>query len=52
MPCRVDPVVYALARFANISERAPRAQRAFFALRAIALLRINDQLTALDLLWE
>ncbi|MGO9490382.1 MAG: PIN domain-containing protein [Solirubrobacteraceae bacterium] len=49
---RVDPVVYALARFANISERAPRAQRAFFALRAIALLRISDQLTALDLLWE
>jgi hypothetical protein len=41
-----------LARFANISERAPRAQRAFFALRAITLLRISDQLKALELLWE
>ena len=49
---RADPVLYALARFANISERAPRAQRAFFAIRAIALLRIGDQLKALDLLWE
>jgi hypothetical protein len=48
----VDPVVYAVARFANITERAPRAQRAFFALPAIALLRISDQLTALELLWE
>ncbi|HEV2974934.1 MAG TPA: hypothetical protein VGX69_08030 [Solirubrobacteraceae bacterium] len=48
----VDPVTYALARFANISERAPQAERAFFTLRAIALLGIDDQMAALDLLWE
>jgi hypothetical protein len=47
-----DPVLYALARFANISQRAPQAQRAFFALRVIALLRISDQLKGLELLWE
>jgi hypothetical protein len=47
-----DPVLYALARFANISQHAPQAQRAFFALRAIALLRISDQLKGLELLWE
>jgi hypothetical protein len=44
-------VVYALARFANISGRAPKAQ-CFFAVRAIALLRISDQLKAFDLPWE
>jgi tetratricopeptide (TPR) repeat protein len=49
---RVDPVLYALARFANISQRVPEAQRAFFALRTISLLRISDQMTALELLWE
>lgn len=49
---RADPVLYALARFANISERAPQAQRTFFALRVIALLRISDQMKALELLWE
>jgi tetratricopeptide (TPR) repeat protein len=49
---RTDPVVYALARFASISERAPRAQRTFLALRAIALLRTSDQLRALEMLWE
>jgi hypothetical protein len=49
---RADPVLYALARFANVSERVPQAQRAFFALRAISVLRISDQMTALSLLWE
>jgi len=49
---RSDPVLYALARFANISQRAPQAQRAFFALRAIGLLRMSDQVKALEMRWE
>ena len=48
----VDPVDYALARFAGITARAPQAQRAIFALRAIGQLKVTDQLRALELLWE
>lgn len=49
---RMDPMEYALLRFAKASERLPDVQRALLALRAIVLLRMSDQLKALELLWE
>lgn len=48
----VDPVDYALERFAAVSVRAPEAQRAIFALRAIGRLKMTDQLRAIERLWR
>jgi tetratricopeptide (TPR) repeat protein len=47
-----DPVAYVLARLANVSERAPETWRTLFALRAITLLRITDQLKAIEMLGD
>ncbi len=49
---RYDPVEFALARFAQISARAPQALRAVYALRAISLLGAADQLRAIKLLFQ
>jgi hypothetical protein len=49
---QTDPVDFALARYGNASAKMPQAQRAIFALRAMSLLRVTDQMRALALLWE
>jgi tetratricopeptide (TPR) repeat protein len=47
-----DPVEFALVRYGIISAAAPRAERAMFALRAIAQLKPADQIRALSRLWD
>jgi hypothetical protein len=49
---RYDPVEFALARFAQISARAPQSQRAVYTLRVISLLDVADQLRAIELLFQ